>query len=154
MPPCALHLILSIHRCFWKIIHNFSKDREQEHIVAPALRRIGCHYMAFQMESYCKSKGKGYDGSNSLWFAGNGCKKLEKGIHKFCSLFIRDYPELNTPSSTPKIELFCQLVKLWQPVALELRSVKTASARVQCFQGNVEAIAAFLIGNFPSECSE
>ena len=27
--PCSLHLILSVHRVFWKIIHSFTKLRQQ-----------------------------------------------------------------------------------------------------------------------------
>ena len=52
IPPCSLHLILSVHRMFWKIIHSFTKLRQQEHLIIPALRRMGCQYMAFQLESY------------------------------------------------------------------------------------------------------
>ena len=66
IPPCGLHLILAIHRMFWKVIHSVSKTRKQEEHVAKALRMIGCNYLGFQLQSYFQSEGKHYDGSETM----------------------------------------------------------------------------------------
>jgi len=110
VPPCSLHLILAIHRQFWKIIHSFAKSRKQEEVVVPALRKIGCNYMAFQMESYNMTKGKEYDGSANLRLTGNDCKRLEDSVDRFCEFFLRTYVD---DESRTKVELFSELVQLW-----------------------------------------
>ena len=110
IPPCSLHLILSVHRVFWKIIHSFTKLRQQEHlIIIPALRQMGCQYMVFQLESYFKTKGKLYDGSATLRLTGNDCRTLEENIQSFCQTFL-DAPTVNnTRKLVPRFHYFWNL---------------------------------------------
>ena len=153
MPPCSLHLILAMHRIFWKIIHTFTKARRQEHLLPAILRQLGCHYMAFQLESYVRSKGKTFDGSATLRFTGNDCKKLEEGVDYFCNFFCSSIGEIDEESTT-KIRQFNELVRFWKPIAKELRDIETTSERVQAFSHHVQTFATKLISIFPSECSE
>ena len=153
VPPCALHLILAMHRQFWKIIHSFTKSRKQETLIVPALKKIGCFYMAFQMESYVKTKGKQYDGSTTLRLTGNDCKRLEDNIDRFIETFIHQSSASGGQART-KVELFRELVLLWRPIAHELRDHTTTTHRLEAFNGHVEVFAKQLVGQFPTECSE
>ena len=129
MPPCSLHLILSVHRVFWKIIHAFTKLRKQEDLIISALRKMGCQYMAFQLESYLKTKGKFYDGSAMFRLTENDCCKLEENIDSFRNVFV-GAPSMNeNRRARTKVTLFLQLVQLWLPVAHELRDVLSTSER-------------------------
>ena len=111
MPLHSLHLILSVYRFFWKVIHSVyrffwkvihsvhrffwkvvnsvSKSRKQDDLVVPALKKIGCHYLAYTMNHCYKSKGKYYDGSTTLRMTGNDCKRLEAGISTFLATFLK-----------------------------------------------------------------
>ena len=54
IPPCGLHLILAHHRYMWKFLHSIISKRSQEELFPVALRKIGCSYLAFQLDSYFK----------------------------------------------------------------------------------------------------
>ena len=54
IPPCGLHLILAHHRYMWKFLHSIITKRSQEELFPVALRKIGCTYLAFQLDSYFK----------------------------------------------------------------------------------------------------
>ena len=58
VPPCALHLQLSLHRSLWKKISVVVKSHDQEDNLPLALRSIGCTYLAYQVEQYFKNKKK------------------------------------------------------------------------------------------------
>ena len=153
MSPCALHLILSMHRLFWKVIHTFTKTRSQEHRIAPALRKIGCHYIALQCEAYFKSKGKFYDGSKTLKPTGNDCKRLEEKINAFTRVFLQGNETLKSISAA-KLSQFRRGVQLWLPIARELRDCKTSNERVGAFGDHVLEFSAHVKKYFPSECSK
>ena len=115
IPPSSLHLILSARQVFWKIIHSFTKLRQQEHLIIPFLRQMGCQYMAFQLERYFKTKGKLYDGSATLRLTGNDCRTLEEDIQSFCQSFL-DAPTVNnTRKSRAKVSLFWNLFSSGYP---------------------------------------
>ena len=52
--PCGLHLILAHHRYMWSYMFDIVLNRKQENIVPIALQKIGCHFLALQIESYFK----------------------------------------------------------------------------------------------------
>ena len=54
MMPCALHLILAIHRYMWKFVTDVIINREQEDLIPDALISIKCNYFAYQYTSYLK----------------------------------------------------------------------------------------------------
>ena len=54
VPPCGLHLILAHHRYLWKFLHDIVSKRKQEELIPKPLRKIGCTYLAFQLDSYFK----------------------------------------------------------------------------------------------------
>ena len=54
LPPCGLHLILANHRYIWKFLHSVISKRSQENLIPTALRKIGCSYLAFQLDCYFK----------------------------------------------------------------------------------------------------
>ena len=115
---------------------------------------MGCQYMAFQLESYFKTKGKLYDGSATLRLTGNDCRTLEENIQSFCQSFLNAPTVNNTRKARAKVSLFLELVQLWLPIAHEVRDVSTTTERVNNFQDNVDRFAAHLTSSFPSECSE
>lgn len=54
MPPCALHLILAIHRYLWKFLYDVINKRGQDDLIPQAFRIISLDFLAFQLESYFK----------------------------------------------------------------------------------------------------
>jgi len=53
-PPCGLHLILAHHRYICKFLRETISKRSQEDLIPVALRKIGCNYLAFKLDSYFK----------------------------------------------------------------------------------------------------
>ena len=58
-------------------------------MLSDGLHNIGYGYLAFQLDSYFKSKKTYYDGSESLTMIGNDCKLFEKNIDKFLTTFLK-----------------------------------------------------------------
>lgn len=54
MPPCALHLILAVHRYLWRFLYDVINKRGQDDLIPNALRHISLDFLAFQIESYFK----------------------------------------------------------------------------------------------------
>ena len=154
MPPCGLHLVLAIHRIFWKVIHSVTKARSQEELVVPALRRIGCNYLAFQLKSYLQSKGKYYDGSSTMRMTGNDCKRLEAGATTFLSTFlVSRRAETFASPSADKLKHIHDLLQDFADIATDLRATTTTEARVESFGRRVEAFFKDVRRFFPNECS-
>lgn len=63
--------------------------RGQETQFPAALRNINCGYLAYQIETYHKSKNKFYDGSATLKMTGNDCKLLEDNCKKLVEYFLK-----------------------------------------------------------------
>ena len=151
MPVCSLHLILAVHRLFWKIIHSVAKARNQEELIVPALKKIGCHYLAFQMKSYCNCKGKHYDGSSTMRMTGNDCKRLEANVEAFVSTFlVRTGGETIRDQSATRLYLLQKAVQSFRDIAHDLRSTKTTQKRVDSFSDRVEKWFLFLQGTVSS----
>ncbi|XP_066933511.1 uncharacterized protein [Clytia hemisphaerica] len=89
MPPCGLHLILANHRYIGKFLFDVVSKRKMEHLIPSVLRKIGCGYLAYQLEQYHKSNKKQYDGSDKLKMIGNDCKLLEENVDALLDTFIR-----------------------------------------------------------------
>ncbi|KAK3701240.1 hypothetical protein QZH41_003202 [Actinostola sp. cb2023] len=68
--------------------------RGQESAIPAALRSIRCGYLAYQIESYQKSKNMYYDGSVTLKMTGNDCKLLERNCKKTCPSLLEGYRDL------------------------------------------------------------
>lgn len=54
MPPCGLHLILAHHRYLYKFMYDVINKRNMDERIPEALRKIGCGYLAYQIEQYFK----------------------------------------------------------------------------------------------------
>ena len=155
MPVCSLHLILAVHRLFWKIIHSVAKARNQEELIVPALKKIGCHYLAFQMKSYFNCKGKHYDGSSTMRMTGNDCKRLEANVEAFVSTFlVSTGGETIRDQSATRLYLLQKAVQSFRDIAHDLRSAKATQKRVDSFSDRVEKWFLFCKAQFPSECTQ
>ncbi len=153
MPPCGLHLILAIHRMFWKVIHSIVKTRNQQGDVSSALHKIGCYYLAFQLESHYKSKGKHYDGNEQLRMTGNDCKRLEFGAREFISSFLHPNEAFTTNKSATKLNQVLTALEEFRDIAQDLRSTTTTEDRVASFQDRVDKFYMNIKKNVPSECT-
>ena len=51
-PPCALHCILAHHRYIWSYLSDIAKSRKMTDKLSDGLRKIGCTYLAYQMDRY------------------------------------------------------------------------------------------------------
>ena len=51
-PPCGLHLILAHHRYIWNFVAKIAAAKKKEAQLAEGLRKIGCTYMAYQLDRY------------------------------------------------------------------------------------------------------
>ena len=152
-PPCGLHLILAIHRLFWKAIFNFASSRNQIDLIPKALKRVGCYYMAHQMVCYQKAKGKCYDGSTTLRQTGNDCKRLEANISNFLKVFLKPGETFDDPRATKLRQLQTAVTK-WIGIAHDIRSPQTTTARVESFQRRVEEFTTYIVKYFANECSD
>ena len=133
MLPCGLHLILAHHRYLWKF-NLINNKRDQEHLIPDGLRSISCGYLAYQYESYFKSKGKQYDGSATLKMIGNDCKLIELNIKKFLSVFIKSKNGENWNSkSFLKMRQVYTLYELFADLTKDIRSTKADSKRTLTF---------------------
>ena len=151
IPPCGLHLILAVHRLLWKCTVSLAKMKNQEERIAIALRKIGCKYLAYQMESYYKSKGKYYDGSDTLRMTGNDCKKFEEGVTLFIAAFTCSDDILGVSRSTVKLAQLQKIAQLFHDIATDLRSTTTTSERVTSFKKRVDQFFGQVQKYFPSE---
>ena len=123
-------------------------------MVAPALRSVGCHYMAYQMQAYVKAKGKYYDGSTTLRMTGNDCKRLEAGIEKFVFSFLRPRETYQSSPSSAKLEQLMIAVNMWSSLARDIRDTRTMEDRVASFPVRAEEFVQHILKSFPNECSD
>ncbi|XP_066917770.1 uncharacterized protein [Clytia hemisphaerica] len=138
IPPCGLHLILAHHRYLWKFMHDIISKRNQESLIPVALRKIGCTYIAFQIESYFKSKKKHYDGSEKLKMIGNDCKLLESNIDTFLNEFVEDKgDDWNSPRSRKLLQVL-RLYKRFADLAVDIRSLNGNEERIATFEKRAE----------------
>lgn len=138
------------------MILSITKSRKAEHLIVPALKKIGCHYLAFQMKSYYTSKGKYYDGSTTMRMTGNDCKRLEANIDTFLQTFldtVGDCPEEFASSSATRLDLLRTAVQDFSAIANDLRSTTTTQGRVDSFSRRVEEWFRFCRMEFPTECT-
>jgi len=117
-------------------------------LIPPALRKIGCGYLAYQLEQYHKSKKKCYDGSSTLKMIGNDCKLIELNIDVFLDNFIsKDKGETWESSSASKLRQLLQLYKLFADLARDIRAVEVNEDRINSFTKRAENyFQKFLVG--------
>jgi len=139
MPPCGLHMILANHRYLWKFLYDIVNKREMDSLIRSALRKIGCGYLAYQLEQYHKSKKKCYDGSSTLKMIGNDCKMIESNIDVFLDTFIsKDKGETWESPSSAKLRQLLQLYKLFADLARDIRAVEVNKERINSFKTRAE----------------
>ncbi|XP_066925516.1 uncharacterized protein [Clytia hemisphaerica] len=145
-PPCALHMILAHHRYLWKFLHQTVTKRNQTHLIPVALRKIGCTYLAFQIESYHNSKNKSYDGSDTLKMIGNDCKLMEQNIDTFLNVFVEELNQSWNSNKTNSLRSILKLYNAFSDIARDLRATHADETRIESFQRRVEAfVQLFLI---------
>ena len=45
-------MILANHRYLWKFLYDLVNKRKMDHLIPVALRKIGCGYLAYQLDQY------------------------------------------------------------------------------------------------------
>ncbi|XP_066932109.1 uncharacterized protein [Clytia hemisphaerica] len=151
VPPCGLHLILAHHRYLWKVLHRTIMARKQEQLIAPALRKIGCHYLAFQLDSYFKSKKKYYDGSETLRMIGNDCKLFEDNIDTFLNVFIAERNQSWNDESSERLRHVLKLYKRFKDLARDIRSTHADKERISSFGKRAEEFFRLFVHNAPTD---
>ena len=137
MAPCGLHCILAHHRYLWKYMFHLINKRGQENLIPDGLRAISCDYLAYQYESYFKSKGKQYDGSSTLRMIGNDCKLIELNIKKFLSVFIKAGENWSS-MSFQKMRQVNTLYKLFSDLTRDIRATVADDERAHTFSSRAE----------------
>ncbi|XP_066930041.1 uncharacterized protein [Clytia hemisphaerica] len=135
MPPCGLHLILANHRYLWGFMYDVVNKRKMDQNIPAALKKIGCGYLAYQMEQYFNSKKKFYDGSKSLKMIGNDCRLLEENIDAFLN---RQSGETLESPSARKLRQVLTLYKDFGELARDVRSTTGDVERIKSFTARAE----------------
>nr|XP_047125438.1 uncharacterized protein LOC124807535 [Hydra vulgaris] len=117
MPQCGLHLILAQHRYLWKFLFDVVNKRSQENLLSEGLKKIGCSYLAFQLDCYFKSKKKHYDGTENLRMIGNDFKILEANIDTFLTVFVENQSVSWQSQKSQKLRHILQLYNAWADLA-------------------------------------
>ncbi|XP_066914971.1 uncharacterized protein [Clytia hemisphaerica] len=149
-PPCGLHMILAHHRYLWKFLHETITRRTQQHLLPVALRKIGCTYLAFQIESYQKSKKKSYDGSDTLKMIGNDCKLMEQNIDSFLDVFVQDREQSWQSQKASSLRHVLKLYQLFTDIARDLRAIHADKERISTFQERVESFVQIFLKHSPN----
>ena len=142
LPPCGLHLILAHHRYLWEFLQSIIIRRNQQDLIPVAFKRIDCSYLSLKYSSFLESKKKHFDGNQKLKMIGDDCKKMEVQIDKFLSVFILEGDTIES-KSCEYLKHVLRLYKMFQDIALDIRSTTHNPERVSTFQERVQKFFLF-----------